>query len=310
MSTIVTDPIPEETGKPAGQSAETAPSWASSSRRTANAPWSLAPALLVQTMLFVAPLGIMFVYSFWTSRNYEIVPEWTLANYRAFLDSWSYQSVLIRTLWTSAIITLTTLLVAYPLTYYIVRYTQRWQKILIGAVILSFWTSGLLRAYAWMAILGNGGVINKGLRLLGVIDEPLPFLVYSQFANILVMTYFCLPFAVIALYTSLEKMDWRLVQAAEDLGASPSRAFLHVTLPQTMPGIISATVLTFIPAIGMFFVPILMGDPNRMMIAPLISNQMEAFQLGLGAALSFIIAIIVMGVIAVAWHYVEPRVEE
>jgi ABC-type spermidine/putrescine transport system permease subunit I len=146
--------------------------------------------------------------------------------------------------------------------------------------------------------------------MLGIIDEPLPFLVYSQFANILVMTYFCLPFAVIALYTSLEKMDWTLVQAAEDLGASPTRAFVHVTLAQTMPGIISATVLTFIPAIGMFFVPILMGDPKRMMIAPLISNQMEAFQLGLGAALSFIIAIIVMCVLAVAWHYVEPRVDE
>lgn len=277
------------------------------SRWGAGIAWGMLPALLVQGALFVAPLCIMLVYSFWTSRNYEIIPEWTLANYRAFFQTWAYPSALFRTLWMSAVIAVVTLLVAYPLTYYIVRFTRRWQKVLIGAVILSFWTSGLLRAYSWMAILGNGGVINKGLRALGIIDEPLPFLVYSPFATVLVMTYFCLPFAVIALYASLEKMDWLLVQAAEDLGASPALAFWHVTLPQTMPGVISASVLTFIPSIGMFFVPLLVGDNSSIMIAPLIANQMQAFQLGLGAALSFIIALIVMVVLALAWRYVEPK---
>lgn len=276
-------------------------------RRLPRAPWALFPALLVQSALFLAPLAIMFVYSFWVSRNYEIIPEWTLANYRAFFDSWLYPTVLLRTIWTSIIIAVVTLLIAYPLTYAVVRYTGRWQKVLIGAVILSFWTSGLLRAYAWMAILGNGGVINKGLMMLGIIDEPLSFLVYTTFSTVLVMTYFCLPFAVIAIYASLEKMDWTLVQAAEDLGASPPRAFFHVTLPQTMPGIVSAALLTFIPSIGMFFVPILMGDTSSIMMAPLIANQMQAFQLGLGAALSFIVAVIVMTCLAVAWRYVEPR---
>jgi spermidine/putrescine transport system permease protein len=121
------------------------------------------------------------------------------------------------------------------------------------------------------------------------------------------MTYFSFPFAVIALYTSLERMDWTLVQAANDLGASPARAFLHVTLPQTMPGVISASVLTFVTAIGMFFVPLLVGSSSSIMIAPLISNQMQAFQLGLGAALSFIIALIVMTILAAAWRYVEPK---
>ena len=269
-------------------------------------PWALFPALGLQSLLFAVPICIMFVYSFWSSRDYEIIKVFTLDNYRVFFESWTYPSVLLRTLWTSAIITICTLLVAYPFTYYIARYTSRWQKVLLGLVILSFWTSGLLRAYAWMALLGHGGVINKGLKMLGLIDEPLSFLVYSPFANILVMTYFCLPFAVIAIYASLEKMDWTLVQAAEDLGASPARAFRYVTLPQTMPGIISAAVLTFVPAVGMFFVPLLVGDTTSMMIAPLISNQMQAYQLGLGAALSFIIALIVMTILAVAWRYVEP----
>ena len=144
---------------------------------------------------------------------------------------------------------------AYPLAYVIVRYAKRWQKVLLAAVVLSFWTSGLLRAYAWMALLGDAGIINKGLRTIGLIDAPLPFLLYSPFAVVLVMTYFSLPFAVIALYASLEKMDWALVDAAADLGASPMRAFWHVTLPQTMPGVVSATVLTFVPLTGMFFVP-------------------------------------------------------
>lgn len=269
-------------------------------------PWPLFPALGVQTLLFAVPICIMFLCSFWVTRNYQIITDLTLANYRTFFSSWTYPYVLLRTLWTSLIITICTLLVAYPFTYYITRYTGRWQRILLGLVILSFWTSGLLRAYAWMALLGRGGVINKGLQMLGLIDEPLSFLVYSSFATVLVMTYFSLPFAVIAIYASLEKMDWTLVQAAEDLGASPARAFRHVTLPQTMPGIISAAVLTFVPAVGMFFVPVLMGSTSSIMIAPLIANQMQAYELGLGAAMSFIIALIVITILAIAWRYVEP----
>lgn len=260
---------------------------------------------VVQVALFLVPLGIMFVYSFWTTRNFQIVTEWTLANYRTFFDSWTYPKVLLRTLVTAAVITVLTMVAAYPLAYFIVRYAQRWQKVLLAAVVLSFWTSGLLRAYAWMALLGDIGIINKGLRALGLIDSPVPFLLYSPFAVVLVMTYFSLPFAVITIYASLEKMDWALVDAASDLGASPLRAFWHVTLPQTMPGVVSGTVLTFVPLMGMFFVPMLVGDASSVMIAPLIANQMQAFQLGLGAALSFIVAVVVMVALALSWHYLD-----
>lgn len=272
--------------------------------------WGLAPMVFVQLALFVVPLGIMFVYSFWTTKNFQIVTDWTLQNYRTFFDSSLYPKVLLRTLVSAVVITAMTLLLAYPLAYVIVRYTQRWQKLLLGAVILSFWTSGLLRAYAWMALLGDAGIINKGLKALGLIDAPLPFLLYSPFAVVLVMTYFSLPFAVIALYASLEKMDWSLVDAAADLGASPLRAFRHVTLPQTLPGVVSAAVLTFVPLTGMFFVPMLVGDASSVMIAPLIANQMQAFQLGLGAALSFIVAAIVMGALALSWRWLQFEGQE
>jgi len=267
--------------------------------------WGLVPMFVVQLALFVVPLAIMFVYSFWTTKNFQIVTEWTLVNYRTFFDSWTYPKVLLRTLVSAIVITVLTIAAAYPLAYVIVRYAKRWQKVLLAAVILSFWTSGLLRAYAWMALLGDAGIINKGLRTIGLIDAPLPFLLYSPFAVVLVMTYFSLPFAVIAIYASLEKMDWSLVDAASDLGASPLRAFRHVTLPQTWPGVISATVLTFVPLTGMFFVPMLVGDASSVMIAPLIANQMQAFQLGLGAALSFIVAVVVMGALALSWRHIQ-----
>jgi len=154
-------------------------------------------------------------------------------------------------------------------------------------------------------VLGHGGIINKGLRALGLIDAPLPFLLYSPFSVVLVMTYFSLPFAVVAIYSSLEKMDWALLHAAGDLGARPLRAFWHVTLPQTMPGVVSAAALTFVPLVGMFFVPLLVGGPTSVMIAPLIANQMQAFQLGLGAAMSFIVALIVMAALALPWRYLD-----
>lgn len=267
--------------------------------------WGLVPMYGVLLALFVVPMGVMFVYSFWTTQNFQIVHDWTLANYRTFFASTTYPKVLLRTLVTAVIITALTIAAAYPLAYVIARHASRWQKLLLGAVVLSFWTSGLLRAYAWMALLGDSGIINKGLKALGLIDAPLPFLLYSPFAVVLVMVYFSLPFAVITLYASLEKMDWSLVDAAADLGASPWKAFTHVTLPQTLPGVVSATLLTFVPLTGMFFVPMLMGDASSVMIAPLIANQMQAFQLGLGAALSFIVAIVVMGALALGWRHIE-----
>ena len=113
--------------------------------------WGLYPMVAVQLALFVVPIAIMFVYSFWTTENYQVIREWTFANYLVFFESWTYPSVLFRTLWTSVIITFVTLCFAYPFAYWIARYTKRWQKILLGAVVLSFWTSGLLRAYAWAA---------------------------------------------------------------------------------------------------------------------------------------------------------------
>jgi spermidine/putrescine transport system permease protein len=121
--------------------------------------------LFVQIALFLVPMAIMFVYSFWTTKNYAIVTDWTFSNYLAFFESSTYPRVLFRTLTYSVVITVITLIASYPLSYFIVRCTKAWQQMLLGAVILSFWTSGLLRAYAWMALLGDAGIINKGLKL-------------------------------------------------------------------------------------------------------------------------------------------------
>src|SRR5258705_5816459 len=130
-----------------------------------------------------------------------------------------------------------------------------------------------------MPVLVHGGLINEGLRALGLIVAPLPFLLYSPFSVVLVMTYFSLPFAVVAIYSSLEKMDWALLDAAGDLGARPLRAFWHVTLPLTLPGVVSAAPLPFLPLGGMFFVPLLGGRATNGMIRTLIANPIQGFQL-------------------------------
>ena len=221
----------------------------------------------------------------------------------AFFESWTYPRVLLRTLGTALVITAATLVLAYPLAYFIVRYTRRAE----GAARRG--DPGLLDERP-AAGLRDGRArprrhLNKGLRAIGLIGAPLPFLLYSPFSVVLVMTYFSLPFAVVAIYASLEKMDWALLHAAGDLGARPLRAFWHVTLPQTMPGVVSAAALTFVPLVGMFFVPLLVGGSTSVMIAPLIANQMQAFQLGLGAAMSFIVALIVMAALALPWRYLD-----
>jgi spermidine/putrescine transport system permease protein len=205
----------------------------------------------------------------------------------------------------SAIITVLVLVLAYPFAYFLVRYTAKWQKFLLLLVVISFWTSSLLRAYAWMTILGSKGLINTFLLWTGLIEKPLEFLVYSRFDVIVVGAYFLFPFAVLTLYTSLEKMDFDLVRAAMDLGATPARAFWHITIPETLPGIFTATIFVFIPSLGFYIIPALVGGPTSTMMANLVGNLFRGGQLGMGAAASFIVAIFIGFVLAITWRRLQ-----
>jgi spermidine/putrescine transport system permease protein len=206
-----------------------------------------------------------------------------------------------------AAVTALCILLGYPFAYFLTRCPPRWRTVLLFLVIVPFWTSYVIRTYAWKTILGRKGVLNFVLMGLGLVDEPVELFLYNWFAVILVAFHLYIPFATLTLYASLEKLDRSLLEAARDLGASPVRAFLHVTLPLTVPGIMASILFVFIPVLGMYVTPTLVGGTDGTMIANLIVNQFEIFRLGLGAALAFLVTLIVSGLLFGMRRYVNPE---
>jgi putrescine transport system permease protein len=183
-----------------------------------------------------------------------------------------YFSAYINSMKVAAISTVLCLLVGYPMAYGIARASPAWRNVLLMMVVLPFWTSFLLRVYAWIGMLRSDGVINDILLFLHIIDEPLVML-QTNFAVYLGIVYSYLPFMVMPLYANLEKMDLTLLEAAEDLGCRPYKAFLRITLPLSVPGIIAGSMLVFIPAVGEFVIPALLGGPNSLMIGRVLWDE-------------------------------------
>lgn len=260
---------------------------------------------VVYVVLFMAPLGILGVYSLWVSKAFEVVQVWTLENYLAFFQRPAYVRALFKTVWMASVITVLTTTLAYGFAYFLVTLGGRHQKALVLLVIVPFWTSFLLRTYAWMTVLGEKGFINQMLVYLRVVTEPLDFLLYNKFSVILASIHLFIPFSIISIYTALEKMDFNLVDAAKDLGAGPARAFWHVTLPQTMTGIWASILFVFVPSLGLYITPALVGGADGAMIANLIVNQFEVFRLGLGAAISFVITALVVLFLLAVRRYID-----
>ena len=191
------------------------------------------------------------------------------------------------------------LLIGYPLAYAIARADSRWRGILLMLVILPFWTSFLLRVYAWIGILKNNGLINNFLLWLGLIDQPIVML-QTDFATYLGIVYCYLPFMVMPLYANLEKMDLTLLEAAEDLGCHPLRAFVSITLPLSMPGIVAGCLLVFIPATGEFVIPDLLGGSQTLMIGKTLWNEFSANRdWPLSSAVAIILLILL--VVPIVW---------
>ena len=186
------------------------------------------------------------------------------------------------------------LVLAYPFAYFLLALPRRWQRTFLVLVVMPFWTSYLLRVYAWMTILGERGVVNQSLMLLGVLQEPARFLLHSYFAVVVVSVYLYLPYSVLALYTTLERLDRSLVRAAQDLGASPVQAFRHVVLPLSLPGVLASFVFVFIPMLGEFVTPRLVGGAEAILIVNIVVSQLRALRFGIGAAMTFVIAGLVL----------------
>jgi spermidine/putrescine transport system permease protein len=253
----------------------------------------LAPAAAFQIALFAAPLAIIAAYSCLTRGAYfGLSLPWTTSNYIRLLDP-LYGEVFLRSLTLAFIATALCLLLGFPLALFISQAGRR-KNLYLNLVILPFWTSFLVRIYAWMFLLRDTGLINAALQGLGIVHHPLPLL-YNDGAVILGLVYGNLPFMVLPLYATLERLDRNLLEAAFDLGARPWAALTRITIPLAMPGIRAGAILVFIPCLGAFLVPDLLGGGKSIMIGNVVQNQFTtARDWPFGSALSLALMAAVM----------------
>lgn len=232
-----------------------------------------APAAVYLLLFFVVPLLILVVYSFLKRGVYgELVWEFNLQNYVRVLDP-LYLNILWRTFVLAFGNTAFCLLIGYPFAYYIARRENAsTRNLLLVLVMVPFWTNFLIRTYAWRVILGSDGTINSFLLWLGIINEPLPLL-FNDGAVMVGLVYGYLPFMVLPLFAAIDRIDFSLMEAAGDLYATGRQAFWHVLLPLSMPGVIAGSVLVFIPSLGAFVTPDLLGGAKTVMIGNLIQSQ-------------------------------------
>ncbi len=249
----------------------------------------LSPTLLIVLLGLLFPLIILFTLSFWKQEYVDLIQTFTLKNYGDFFEKKIYYLILYRSIRISAFVMFVTVLLAYPLAYFIAFHVQKNKMIWIILVTIPFWTSYLLRVFSWKVILGYNGVINSSLLSLGLISEPLEFLLYNPFAVVITLAHAWAAVAILPIYVSLEKIDRSLIEASRDLGESAVATFIRVTLPLSLPGVIAACLLVFIPTVGDYVTPALVGGTRGIMIGNIIQSMFgKALNWPLGAALSII----------------------
>jgi spermidine/putrescine transport system permease protein len=266
------------------------------------------PAIVLFGLFFAAPLGLIVAYSFWQVVDYDVVHRWTFDNYRYFFSVGTYARTFWATIWVSVASTALTIAIAFPFAYWLVRYVpKRLQKLLLVLVILPFWTSYLLRVYAWLNILGPEGAINRFLHWIHLTSQPVSFFLYDRPAVILVLAYLYFPFAALTLYASLERFDWDQFKAAMDLGATPFTAMRKILLPQIRPGITTSVIFVFIPILGEYLTPQLVGGAKGVMVGNLIANFFTGAQYTRGAAAALLIAALIVVLLVLFRRSLEVR---
>ncbi len=263
----------------------------------------LSPTLMLLIGVMCVPVGMLIAYSFWTQNYLEIDTTFTLANYVSVLSKKIYPIILGRSIVISLSVTVATIVMAYPIAYFIAFRVRRHKMIWLILITVPFWTSYLLRVFAWKVILGYNGVINSALIWLGVIDAPLEFLLYNPIAVVITLAHAWAPVAILPIFVSLEKIDRSLLEAATDLGDTPFERFFRVTLPLTVPGIVAAFLLVFIPTVGDYVTPQLVGGPDGMMIGNLMYTLFfRVNNWPMGSALSIITIITITAVGFTIWR--------
>lgn len=268
----------------------------------------IAPPFIYSVLLLAVPVALIVLYSFWTDGYLEIIRTFTLDNY---ITAWTdplYRQVMLRSLGVAAMVTLVTVVLAFPVAYYVSFHVSPAKKPLwLFLITIPFWTSYLIRVFLWKVILGYNGVMNTGLMKIGLIDEPLTFLLYNVNSVVLTLAHAYAPFAILPIFVSLEKIDRSLLEAAQDLGEGPIAAFRRVTLPLAMPGVIAAVMIVFIPTIGDYVTPNLVGGPQGQMIANVIQLQyMRLDNYPLGSALA-VSAMLIVAAVALVFLFLNRR---
>jgi spermidine/putrescine transport system permease protein len=257
------------------------------------------PPLLWVAVFLLVPYALLFCYSFWSvSASQTIVQSWTLDNYRELFRVNVYLQTLFRSMWIAARVMVFSLLLGYPLAYYVSFHAGARKDLLYQLVIIPLWVSYLVRAYAWKTILGSDGVLNTLLQYVHLTQHPLDFLLYSPFAVVLTLTHIYTPFAFLPIYASLEHIPRNLVEASQDLGASSFQTFWRVIFPLSIPGVLAGATFAFVLSLGDFLAPLLLGGPSGIMISNIVVSLFgAAYNWPLGAAISLCMLLLVLALI-------------
>lgn len=274
----------------------------------------MSPTLLVVLAMLIAPLVALIVVSFWTQSGFDLETTPTVARYQSLfapgegvtwmgipfpLQNPVYAILMLKSLFLSLATTIAVIALAYPMAYFLAFRVTRYKILWLILITVPFWTSYLLRVFSWKIVLGFNGAINSALKSVGLIEQPLEFLVYNMGAVVITLTHAYAAFAILPIYVSLDKIDRSLLEAATDLGDRPWQRFLRVTLPLSLPGTISAALLVFIPTVGDYVTPALVGGTSGSMIGNSIVNLFgKQNDWPLGAAVSITMMIIVGLVVA------------
>lgn len=244
--------------------------------------------------LFIIPMVMMFLYSF-RSDTFSNESGWTLENYQIFLNHPGYQNLLWRSVLMAAATSLFSIILAYPVAYYLAFMAGLKRLNMLTILLVPAWTSYLLRILAWKLILSSGGLLNAILLGLGWIDEGQPILLYTKSAVVITLIYSWIPFVILPIFSSLDRIDFRLLEAAADLGSPPWKTFLRVTLPLSLPGVIAGFFIVFIPTLGEWVTPHLVGGVTGLMYGNAIQDQfVRALNWPMGSVMSFILLILVL----------------
>lgn len=268
----------------------------------------IAPPALFALLLLAVPLVAIFAFSFWSQDFLTIDYTPTLKNYREALSEPLYGQLILRSVLIAGAVTLTTVVLAFPIAYFVSFHVPANRKSLwIFMITIPFWTSYLIRVFLWKVILGYNGVLNSTLIGVGIIDEPLTFILYNANAVVITLAHAFAPFAILPIFVSLEKIDRSLLEASRDLGENHVMTFLRVTLPLAVPGVVAATLIVFIPTIGDYVTPRLVGGPGGLMIANMIQTQfLKLNNAPMGATLA-VVAMAIVTVISLVFIFLNRR---